>query len=200
MPVMKKARRNSRRFLVLMVTKLVVASVIAVPLHAQWVDHVAGEVAFGPALATVGGGEDIERYPGFSLGICFNFHLLQYGVGTLGLTIPIMSTIGTRPGKTGADFQRVHIPIGVLLSVGDASGFEGAGSIGGSIACGYGAMLGAFTEGTVDVRPFISLDISIGVFKRGALKLRYSTVVGNYTYLGSAVNYHGLYLIGSSAW
>jgi len=170
------------------------------PLQAQLVTRTAGEIAFGPAVATLGNGSTIEHYPGFAIGTCFNFYLLKYGVGTLGLTTPIMAVIGSRPEQPGADFQRVHIPLGILLAVGDASGFEGSGSVGGSLSFGYGATFGAFTENVIDTRPWLSMDISIGIFKRGALKIRYSGVLGTYEYRGKPVNYHGIYLVGSSAW
>ena len=169
-------------------------------LSAQSETRVEGEIVFGPTLTTLGGGESIERFGGIAMGVAANFHFLQYGIGSLGITIPPLIVFGSVPGRSAIDLQRFHLPIGILFSFGDAAGHGERGAIGGSITLGYGATFGAFSSESIDTRPFMSFDISLGLFERGMLKVRYSSVMGSYLHMGAEVGYHGLYIIGSTVW
>jgi len=169
-------------------------------VQAQLIEHFEGEVMFGPNVTSWATAETPQVFPGLAVGLSFNAHLLHYGVGSLGITIPPLLSIGSRPDADGLDLQHVHIPLGLMLTVGDAGGYSGSGLVGGSFTVGYGITLGALAKEDVDARPFLQMDISIGIFERGALKLRYRNVMGEYLYQGSPVTYHGLYLVGSSAW
>jgi hypothetical protein len=184
----------------LMGLKILLVLLSPMYLTAQDETRVEGEIVVGPTLTTVGGGDDIDRYGGLGIGVTANFHFLQYGIGSIGITIPPMLVFGSRADAPGFDFQRLHLPIGVLFSFGDASGRGEVGSIGGAIVLGYGAMFGAFSTDSVDTRGFMSFDISLGLFERGMLKIRYSTVIGSYDFRGANVGYHGLFVIGSTAW
>ncbi len=154
----------------------------------------------GPTLASVSNADQPDTYPGIGIGMSFNAHLLHYGVGSLGLTIPPVLVIGKRADASGFDFQRFHLPIGVMLTVGDAGGYSGSGLVSGAIAVGWGVTVGAFAKDGIDSRPWLQFDVAVGIFERGALKLRYRNVFGEYLFQGSPVSYHGLYLVGSSAW
>ncbi len=168
-----------------------------VGVHAQ--PRVDGELMIGPSLATIGGGETIERFGGVAFGAAANMHIMDYGIGYLGISILPNATLGATD-NAGVDFQRVQIPIGVMLTVGDDI-HDGPGSIGGGVTLGYGLTVGSFTDTHADIRPFVNFDLSVGIFERGALKLRYSTVLGTYEYLDRGnVNYHALFLVGSTTW
>ena len=169
-------------------------------LPAQWASHLEGEIMLGPSLASVAADSVPDTYAGFGVGMSFNIHVLHYRFGSIGFTIPPVLVIGQRADASGFDFQRFHIPIGVMLTAGDAGGYGGSGVVGGAITVGYGATIGAFTKERIDARPFLQFDVSIGIFERGALKLRYRNVFGEYLFEGAPVSYHGLYVVGSSAW
>lgn len=154
----------------------------------------------GPSLASVATDSTPRIYGGIGIGLSFNAHLLHYGFGSLGVTIPPVLVVGQRADASGVDFQRFHIPLGVMLTVGDDGGYGGSGVVSGAITYGWGITLGAFAKEGIDSRPFLQFDVSVGIFERGALKLRYRNVLGTYLYQGAQVGYHGLYVVGSSAW
>lgn len=154
----------------------------------------------GPSLASVSTDTVPEVYAGIGFGLAFNAHLLHYGVGSLGLTIPPVLVLGQRADASGFDFQSFHIPLGVMLTVGDAGSRGGPGIVSGAITYGWGIILGAFAPDGFDSRPFLQFDVSVGIFERGALKLRYRNVLGEYLFQGAQVGYHGLYVVGSSSW
>lgn len=168
-----------------------------VGVHAQ--PRVDGELMIGPSLATIGGGESIERFGGVAVGAGANVHLMEFGFGFLAVTAMPNFTLGATDNE-GIDFQRLQIPLGLMLTVGDDV-YAGAGSIGGGVTIGYGLTVGPFTDSHADLRPFINFDVSFGIFERGALKLRYSTVLGDYQFTDRGnVNYHSLFLVGSTSW
>lgn len=169
--------------------------------HIQSQTTVDGEVVVGPTATSVGSGSALKSYAGFALGISMNAHIVQFGAGWLGISFPPLLAIGETEEHRSMEIQRLSIPIGLMLSIGDNGGQSGHNGVTGSITIGYGATLGAFVRDNIDLRPFFSVDIAAGIFERGALKIRYSNTFGKYLLDNSKpVAYHGLFVVGSTEW
>ncbi|RPI68202.1 MAG: hypothetical protein EHM43_05595 [Ignavibacteriae bacterium] len=182
-----------------MKSNLLVAVLFLISIRLQAQPRVDGELMIGPSLATIGGGETIERFGGVAVGASANVHLMEYGLGFLAFTLMPNLTFGASDNAS-VDLQRFQIPIGLTLTIGDDV-YDGAASIGGGVTMGYGFTIGSFTDANPDLRPFVNFDVSFGIFERGALKLRYSTVFGEYQFVDRGnVNYHALFLVGSTSW
>lgn len=162
---------------------------------------VDGEVVLGPTATSVGSGSALKSYAGFALGISMNAHIVRFGAGWLGISVPPLIALGATAEDRSLNFQRLSIPIGIMLSIGDNGGRTGPNGVTGAVTIGYGATFGAFVRDNIDLRPFFNVDIAAGIFERGALKIRYSNTFGKYLLDNSKpVAYHGLFIVGSTEW
>ncbi len=192
------AKRYSSLFIFV---TLIVLFMIVFCCHIQAQTDVDGEVFLGPTVTSVGSGPTLESYEGIALGISMNTHIIRFGAGSLGISIPPLIALGPTPDHNWFDFQRFSIPIGVILSIGDNGGRVKKHAVTGAITVGYGATVGAFVRDYIDFRPFFNIDIAAGIFEHGAIKLRYSNVFGKYLLdKVSPVAYHGLFVVGSTEW
>lgn len=180
---------------------LVALFTIVFSLHIQAQTVVDGEVFLGPTVTSVGSGQTLESYGGIAFGISVNAHILRFSAGSLGISVPPLLALGPTPDDRSLNFQRLSIPIGVILRIGDNGGRSKRHAATGSITVGYGATVGAFVREYIDLRPFFTVDIAAGIFEHGALKLRYSNVFGKYLLDQlNPVAYHGLFIVGSTEW
>ena len=161
-----------------------------------------GEIVIGPSFSSVGSGEAAVSYWGLTLGGSFNAHLLDVGIGTLGVAFPFTLTFGERSDADGIDYQKFQMPAGLMLSIGDREALYTKGTVAAMITMGMCATIGAFSNpNKADIRPFINFDLAAGVFERGMLKIRYSTSLGSYQLAdGREVSHHGIYFVGSTLW
>ncbi|MBI2793610.1 MAG: hypothetical protein HYX66_03040 [Ignavibacteria bacterium] len=192
------AKRYSSLFIYI---TLVALFTIVFCRHIQAQTVVDGEVFLGPTVTSVGSGPTLESYGGIAFGISVNAHILRFGAGSLGISVPPLLALGPTPDDRSVNFQRLSIPIGMILRIGDNGGRAKRYAVAGAITLGYGATFGAFVRDYIDLRPFFNIDIAAGIFEHGSLKLRYSNVFGKY-FLDhvNPVAYHGLFIVGSTEW
>ncbi len=161
--------------------------------------RIEGELYVGPILTSRDAGDSVEVYAGVSVGSAANFTLLSYGVGEICAIVAPTLSLGQNLNRE-LDLQRFHLPVGVMLTLGD-NVRDQYGAINGAVTFGYGVNFGPFADNGMDARPFVNFDLSFGIFERGALKLRYSTVLGRYEdSSGSNVGFHSIMLVGSTDW
>ncbi|NQW30266.1 MAG: hypothetical protein HQ472_07130 [Ignavibacteria bacterium] len=196
----------------LFVAGLIVAS--TVPAHAQSSSAVPshtrnakkpesateGEVKFGATLFAVTTNRETKSYPGFGFGAGANFPLTASDIGMLYASFSCNIGLGAKPAATSFDLQSMQIPLGVMFKIGENIA-DGRRFIGGAIGAGACLSFGPFDDNGVDFRPYISADIILALFERGALKIRYFTLLGNYVGKNQGiVTQHALYLIASTEW
>jgi len=177
----------------------------ATPASASdFVPFVEGEFVIGGALTAVTAAttdKTVSNYGGLALGASCNAHVLSTGIGTVAIAIPTVLVFGSRADAPGIDYQRFHIPLGVMLTIGSLDGKVERGDVAAGITAGYGVMVGAFSTNGADLRPFVNIDLAFGIFERGALKIRYSTTLLTYNQKdGSSVSYNGIYAVASTLW
>lgn len=101
----------------------------------------------------------------------------------------------------GFDITQFHLPLGLLLRYGEYVPRSDRMTIGGAVGMGYQYTASMLATGATDMRPYLEVEIMLGVFKRGMFKCRYTTVLTSYIdAAGGAVSYHSVNLIGSTSW
>ena len=110
--------------------------------------RVEGEVSAGPTIASRDAGDSVLVYPGLCIGSAANLTLLSYGVGEIRATITPSMSLGQNTDRE-MDLQRFHLPIGVMLTVGD-NVRDQYGAINGAVTIGYGLNFGTFADNGMD--------------------------------------------------
>lgn len=64
------------------ITSKILLVLFCFSVHAQHEPRLEGEVFLGPTLATIGGGDAIDRYPGLGIGASLNLHLFSSNAPT----------------------------------------------------------------------------------------------------------------------
>lgn len=161
--------------------------------------RVEGEISIGPTMTSRDAGDSVEIYGGLIFGSAANLTLLSYGIGEIRATVTPTLSLGPDINRE-MNLQRFHLPIGVMLTVGD-NVRDQYGAINGAVTIGYGMNFGAFADNGTDARAFVNFDLCFGIFERGALKVRYATVLGRYEdRSGANLGFHSLMLVGSTEW
>lgn len=154
------------------------------------------EIFFGPAFTSIG--STVEVGVGFGGGL--NMPVIPFAGGTIEARLSLMPVMGS-DSVQGLIVSQFHIPLTVALVFLEAPADGHGLGIGGSVGLGMMATAGRYTAATVDLRPCFTIDLTFGIFERGALKLRYTTVLGEHqSEDGRPVSYQSLMVIGSTSW
>ncbi len=154
------------------------------------------ELLMGPVGTSVA---DVV-HGGFGIGAGLSWHPLRFSGGYLETRVALMPVFGNSPDSP-IDVTQIQLPLTIALAWQEKpTAMSGAG-IGGSIGIGLQTTVGRYTEKGADFQPVVAIDLTFGVFERGALKFRYSATIGNVTAAdGSRVSYQSVMIIGSTAW
>lgn len=154
------------------------------------------EIFFGPAFTSLD--KDVEV--GFGFGGGLKIDMLPFAGGTIqfcGGLMPVFA-VDTADGFT---MTQAHIPLTVVIAFLERPRDEDRIGLGGSIGFGIMNTLGRYSPSAVDVRPCFTMDLTFGIFERGALMFRYTAVVGDKTSTdGRSLSYQSLLVVGSTTW
>lgn len=154
------------------------------------------EIFFGPAFTSID--KTVQVGVGFGGGL--NIPLLPFAGGKIEARWSLMPVMGS-DSVQGLIVSQVHIPLTIALVFLEQPADGHGMGIGGSIGLGMMGTAGRYTASSLDVRPCFTIDLTFGIFERGALKFRYSTVVGEHlSGDGRPVSYQSLMIIGSTSW
>ncbi|MBN9398905.1 MAG: hypothetical protein J0I17_01895 ['Candidatus Kapabacteria' thiocyanatum] len=158
------------------------------------------ELVLGSLLASVDSAGVTTSHGSVGVGIGVVAPLHQAGGITLSAMVQPVAGFGL---ASGLSVDQIHIPVGFRLSTEEWTDERTSPIIGGAI--GAGAMLSgsryAGGRGAADIRPFICADLYIGTFQRGVLRLRYFYALGQYHPVPqTSIGYHGLFIVGTTAW
>lgn len=154
------------------------------------------EIFFGPAFTSLD--SDVEI--GFGFGGGLNIGLLPFAGGMIELRGSLMPVFAV-DSAVGFTMTQAHIPLTVAIAFLERSEHEDRLGLGGSIGFGLMSTLGKHSPSAIDVRPCFTIDLTFGIFERGALKFRYTTVVGNKESTdGRSLSYQTVTIIGSTSW
>jgi hypothetical protein len=166
-------------------------------LHAQVSE---GEISVGVETSMVRSDTATRTYAALALGGGITWSIV--GTPTLDIAAHTFPTWCFATNLNGDfDITQFHVPVGALVRFGELEAQTQRVTIGGGVGMGYQYTAGMLATGKPDLRPYFEVQIMLGLFKRGMLKVRYSTVMTAYAdQAGSAVSYHALNVIGSTTW
>lgn len=161
------------------------------------------ELVLGSLLVSVDSAGVATPHGSFGVGIGVVLPLHQTGGVTLAAMIQTIVGFGFGSTSSGLSLDQAHIPVGLRLSTEEWTEERTSPVIGAAI--GAGAMLSggryAGGGGGTDIRPFMSADFYLGVFERGVLRLRYFYALGEYHPVPQkSIGYHGIFVVGTTAW
>lgn len=161
------------------------------------------ELVLGSLLVSVDSAGAATPHGSFGVGIGVVAPLHQAGGVTLSVMVQPVVGFGFGQTSTGLSLDQIHVPVGLRLSTEEWTDERTSPTIGAAI--GAGGMLSggryASGHGGADIRPFMSADLYLGMFKRGVLRLRYFYALGQYHPVSeTSIGYHGLFIVGTTAW
>lgn len=178
---------------------LVLLLFIASAIHAT-AQRTEGELILGPMITSVQTSSATTTHVGMGIGASLVWRLNQVDVGSARLMLQPLMVLGKRPDGPSVDVQRVQLPLALVLGFDDMRA-DGVPALGASILAGAALSFGAFNRDATDLRPFVGFDLTMGLFEKSAVKLRYATVIGAFHPRPSeTVSYHGLYVVGTTRW
>lgn len=148
-----------------------------------------GEVILGPLLTRAS--DSLSGALG--LGVAMTWPLVR---ADLNIGVHIMPTFGFSYRDGSPDISSVQVPIGLMFRVNDKHIDGEREGIGGGIFVGMAITARMRYES--DIRPAVGMDISLGVFRNGSLRIRYMTYI-DARRSTSITDYHGLFLVGSTS-
>ena len=193
-----KMSRNNERFMRYSVLRkiLLLLALVTQQVCASAVFDSEPELFVGPAFTSIG--KNIEIGVGFGGGL--NISLIPFAGGDLEVRGSVMPVFGS-DSVNGLIISQIHVPITfALVFLERPADLHGQG-LGGAIGLGMMLTAGRYATSSLDLRPCFTMEMTFGVFERGALKLRYSAVVGQQSHSdGRQVSYQSLMIIGSTTW
>lgn len=154
------------------------------------------EIFFGPAFTSLD--KDVEV--GFGFGGGLKVGILPFAGGTIQFCGGLMPVFAV-DSADGFTMTQAHIPLTVTIAFLERPQDEDRIGLGGSIGFGIMNTLGRYSPSAVDVRPCFTMDLTFGIFERGALMFRYTAVVGDKTSNdGRSLSYQSLLVVGSTTW
>lgn len=153
------------------------------------------ELFFGPVLT----GVDNVVYAGLGVGGGVIYDLPRTSIGPLELRAGIMPVFG-RDREGSFTITQSHVPITVALSFLERPRGQRTGGVGGAIGLGATTTIGRLHDNVI-VQPSAMIEITLGLFTRGVLTLRYQTTLADAnTTSGGRAGYHSLVVIASTVW
>lgn len=161
------------------------------------------ELVLGSLLVSIDSAGTSTPHGSFAVGIGVIAPLHRAGSVTLAVMVQPVVGFGFGGTSSGLSLDQIHLPVGLRLSTEEWTEERTSPVIGAAI--GAGAMLSggryAGGGGAADVRPFMSADLYLGMFKRGVLRLRYFYALGQYHPVSEkSIGYHGIFVVGTTAW
>lgn len=154
------------------------------------------EIFFGPAFTSLA--NDVEV--GFGFGGGLTIDVLPFAGGSIQFGGGLMPVFAVDSAE-GFTMTQAHIPLTVAIAFLERPQDEDRIGLGGSIGFGVMNTLGRYSPSSVDVRPCFTIDLTFGIFERGALKFRYTAVVGDKVSTdGRPLSYQSLVVVGSTTW
>jgi hypothetical protein len=154
------------------------------------------EIFVGVATTTLG--STVE--PGVGVGGGLGRSILTFHGGSIDARLSVMPVFVSTQDQ-GLDVARLDIPLSVAISFLERPTAMAGMGLGGSIGFGMMTIVGRDLASGSSFMPCATIDLTFGVFKRGALKVRYTAVFGDATSTsGEPLRYQSLVVIGSTAW
>lgn len=148
-----------------------------------------GEVILGPLLTRAS--DSLSGSLG--MGVAMTWPIIRADVNVGFHVMPIFG-LSYRDGSP--DLPTVQVPIGLMFRVKDKHIDGMREGIGGGIFLGMA--ISARLRYESDVRPAFGMDISLGVFQNGSLRIRYMTFI-DASRSTKITDHHGLFLVGSTS-
>ncbi|HRK03608.1 MAG TPA: hypothetical protein PLW14_00780 [Chlorobiota bacterium] len=148
-----------------------------------------GEIIVGPLLTRAS-----DTLTGtLGVGVAMTWPIVRADVN---IGVHIMPTFGFSYRDGSPDISTVQVPFGLMFRVQDKHIDGEREGIGGGIF--VGVAISARLRYESDIRPAVGMDISLGVFRHGSLRLRYMTFIDP-SRSTSITDHHGLFLVGSTS-
>jgi len=148
-----------------------------------------GEVILGPLLTRAS-----DTLSGaLGIGVAMTWPLIHSDVN---IGFHIMPTFGLSFRDGSPDVPTVQVPIGLMFRVKDKHIDREREGIGGGIFVGMA--ISARLRYESDIRPAFGMDVSLGVFRNGSLRIRYMTFIDP-SRSTSITDHHGLFFVGSTS-
>lgn len=165
-----------------------------VTVHTRAVD-VQPELFVGPSFTSIGG----TVYSGLGIGGGGSYTIFPSSLGPLEIRLAAMPVFGADLEKTFT-LTQFHVPVTLALSLIELPRHRHGLGIGSAIGFGLTTTLGQLHDRAA-VQPSAMIEVTLGMFQRGALTMRYHTTIADIaSNARGPVGYNSLVLIASTAW